>query len=367
MGLSGMQPLDPLHHDLHIAKIAQALEKSLARFLHGLPVRIGIDGPQPVGHGAATPERDPEIVYRIGAEVSGHMVALLEHALHPVAEAGELGFRSRHGVSQYSRRSGEELPVGGTGDFEVLPNCRDTGLRWLLFDPIVVWAVSNYSVSLPAHTEQAPVFSSSRIGIIDSAIDNDAIINLGEVVDFGFGKGGDHAARKVVSPAGRFKALTLLHRDLVDVLDSIYGILTGQKTDVISQVEGGGFPKVFVVNIPSELARPSVISYFVKRLDDPHGWALISYKTIPFVYDSFARQSSRDEKQDSGYLRPTQHLLVVGCIVLLGGFVLLFKVLDQVYLNAGFNVKVAVCGFFLGLLLVPVSGGIIFCVFRFVS
>ena len=44
-------------------------------------------------------------------------------------------------------------------------------------------------------------------------------------------------------------------------------------------------------------------------------------------------ESSSQEQQNRGYLRPEELFLVVACAVTLGGFVLLSKVLDKVYLD----------------------------------
>ena len=86
-----MQFLNPLHHDLHVAQRAQALEQALARLLHLFPVAIGIHRHHAVGHGTASAQRNPQIVHRIGAEVGGHVLTLFQHAQHPVAQSR--GFR----------------------------------------------------------------------------------------------------------------------------------------------------------------------------------------------------------------------------------------------------------------------------------
>jgi hypothetical protein len=66
-----------------------------------------------------------------------------------------------------------------------------------------------------------------------------------------------------------------------------------------------------------------------------------------------------DENQPGRYFCPKQLLLIVGCIIALSGFIFLFKVLDEVYLNPGFNVNVAIGGFFAAAILVWFGGMII--------
>ena len=51
--------------------------------------------------------------------------------------------------------------------------------------------------------------------------------------------------------------------------------------------------------------------------------------------------------------------VIVGFIIALGGIVLLFKVLDKVYLGSGFNVDMAVGGFFIAAALLWVGGWLI--------
>jgi len=57
------------------------------------------------------------------------------------------------------------------------------------------------------------------------------------------------------------------------------------------------------------------------------------------------RQSDVDKQQKRGDFRPEKLLFVVGCVVFLGGCVLLSKVLDKAYLDPGFNVNMAFGGF----------------------
>lgn len=78
------------------------------------------------------------------------------------------------------------------------------------------------------------------------------------------------------------------------------------------------------------------------------------------------RKSSIDDEQTSRYFGPEQYLIAVGCIVVLGGVVLLFKVIDKVYSGSGFNVDMAVGGFFLAAILFWIGMALLGIAFHFV-
>ncbi len=100
-----LQVLDPLHHDLDVAQRSESLEERLARLLHRLPVWIGIHRHHPVCHRAAASQRDPQIMHRIGAEVGGHVAALLQHAEHPVAQPSRFGGRFQGKLDRPSQKN----------------------------------------------------------------------------------------------------------------------------------------------------------------------------------------------------------------------------------------------------------------------
>lgn len=103
-----MEFRDPLHHDLGVAQIAQALEQALARFFHRPPVGIGIHGHQAVSHRAAAAQCDPQIMHGISTEIGRNAIALMEHAQHPVAQTGRFGSGFQVvGRREVMRRSGE--------------------------------------------------------------------------------------------------------------------------------------------------------------------------------------------------------------------------------------------------------------------
>src|SRR5580658_4644435 len=71
------------------------------------------------------------------------------------------------------------------------------------------------------------------------------------------------------------------------------------------------------------------------------------------------REPRIDEKQERRYFGPKEYLVAMGGAVLLGSVILLFKVLDEIYLNPRFNVNVAVSIFLFSLLLFVLGGWII--------
>src|SRR5208337_144024 len=78
MGFGGMKFLDPLHHYVDIAQGAEPLKEATASLFHGLPVGIGIEGPQAIGQGATAAQSDAEVVDRVGTEIGGDVIALLK-------------------------------------------------------------------------------------------------------------------------------------------------------------------------------------------------------------------------------------------------------------------------------------------------
>jgi len=87
---------------------------------------------------------------------------------------------------------------------------------------------------------------------------------------------------------------------------------------------------------------PLVANEIIPRL----GYGVASQTTLP------TSESSSYKEQSGGDLSPKKLFIVMGFVVGLGGLVLLFKVLNKVYLSAGFDVNMAVGGFLLAGLLV---------------
>jgi hypothetical protein len=71
------------------------------------------------------------------------------------------------------------------------------------------------------------------------------------------------------------------------------------------------------------------------------------------------------EKQSGRYLSPKKLAVLVSGILVTGGFLLLFKIIDKVYLDPRFNINMAAGGFFLAIAMVWLDGWIIVSVFRF--
>jgi len=76
--------------------------------------------------------------------------------------------------------------------------------------------------------------------------------------------------------------------------------------------------------------------------------------------------SSVNEDQSGSDLAPKKNLVIMGAALCLAGFILLFKVLDKVYLDSRLNVNVAVCGFFAAFGVFLLGGWVVFVVFRLV-
>ncbi len=68
------------------------------------------------------------------------------------------------------------------------------------------------------------------------------------------------------------------------------------------------------------------------------------------------------QQQRSGDLRQKQLFVVIGCAFVLAALVLVSKVLDQVYLNARFNIHVALGGLILSFAMFLFGGWILFSV-----
>src|SRR5260221_9336480 len=99
-----------------------------------------------------------------------------------------------------------------------------------------------------------------------------------------------------------------------------------------------------------------VDTFFPDVWSDSGSESIAGYAKLPTSKEGGYDQQSRS------YFRPKELFIIVGAGFFVGGFVLLFKVLDKVYLGARFNVNMAVAGFFWGAILffigvwVPLSG-----------
>jgi len=97
----GRESYHPLLQNLRIAQLAQSAEQWFPSPAHSLPARVGIDEPHAVGQGATPPQRYPKIVDGVRSKIAGRVLALLEHALHPVPNAKlPLLWRDRRRVAQ---------------------------------------------------------------------------------------------------------------------------------------------------------------------------------------------------------------------------------------------------------------------------
>jgi hypothetical protein len=161
---------------------------------------------------------------------------------------------------------------------------------------------------------------------------------------------------------------------LVALLDSdLVRFFPKEQMVMRHEIKGNSFP--YILESDVNLQRSSDLKFLRFRpfagngihylkFGDRDVGPLFPLKLFPDRVQGFLRGSSLpegqpdiDQKESSGNLGPKELFLVLGCAVALGGFVVLFKILDKVYLDPGFNVNMAVGGFFLALAIF-VTGGI---------
>ena len=78
----------PVHHHMQVAETPEPAEEAPAGLAHGLPVTLRVELHQAIRQRAAAPQRHAQVMHRIRREPLLDAVALLQHAAHPVAEAG---------------------------------------------------------------------------------------------------------------------------------------------------------------------------------------------------------------------------------------------------------------------------------------
>ena len=102
--------------------------------------------------------------------------------------------------------------------------------------------------------------------------------------------------------------------------------------------------------------------------------SFIGLKLLGILLNTFSGHTTLPEGQPGVYqdqrgrhLSPKNLLFLLGCVVGVTGFVLLFKVLNEVYLNSRFNEDMAVGRFLLAAVLVWIGGWLVLVVFGLVS
>ena len=70
-------------------------------------------------------------------------------------------------------------------------------------------------------------------------------------------------------------------------------------------------------------------------------------------------QADINQEENGRYFSPEKLFIIAGVALALSGFILLSKVLDEVYLSTGFNVNMEVCRFLAAGILVWLGEGII--------
>ena len=138
---------------------------------------------------------------------------------------------------------------------------------------------------------------------------------------------------------------------------SRYDEITNIKLTSPSESHSRGFTEIGVMDSYHHAIQRSWLIVNIRppigRISDPHIWTLVFNKIVPpILYGDVSQNSlpsskrSVQEDQSSRDSRPKKLLFLLGSILGLAGLVLVFKVLDKVYLDPRFNVNMAVGGFF---------------------
>lgn len=160
-------------------------------------------------------------------------------------------------------------------------------------------------------------------------------------------------------------------------------VLTEQNVIMNNRLHSRAFPNVFEVDINYQrLAYFELLNLFRLAINATHNveghygyvGALIQSKLFFNSYQSVVSgpslpsgQTSVYEQQGSRGFRPKEYLAAVGCAISLSGLILLFKVLDKVYLYPRFNVNMAFCGFWIAALMFWFGGWIVFHILGLLS
>jgi hypothetical protein len=122
-----------------------------------------------------------------------------------------------------------------------------------------------------------------------------------------------------------------------------------------SSPKSWSFPEIKQGNIhPHSLASYDFDIDWIGDIAVPDVWSLVYLKLLGIVVDAAFREPTQpssqkciDQEHPSCNLSPKKVLVLMGCILVVSGFKLLFKIIDKIHLDARFNVNVAVGGFFL--------------------
>lgn len=258
-----------------------------------------------------------------------------------------------------------------------------TGILVYLVVPIAMW---DRTVLETREADVVPVAIPVRVVVINPDNDRNRSVGVHDVVKFIFGQfmvakeRGKATKSPITRPdswrynaffqesvrRGRKWFVTETSKPPVRLLHSIWSNIYLPKT----RFSQSGRPSI-VHPIDTECQSFAFDNMHTKRFSGfvgPHIRSLVYPKLLARVLNDLASQeslpsgeSSSQEEQTRGHFGPEKLSLLVGTAMSFAGLLLLFKVLDKVYLDPMFNVNMALCGFFLAAVLFWAGGALIFC------
>ena len=234
----------------------------------------------------------------------------------------------------------------------------------LLFHVGIARTITNCSIALMNQADRTPVFGPICPPVINSSVNYNSHIDPLKTGEFSVRHGNIRVAAAEVRGGGiRYgNGTTGNERNFVEVFNLTQCILSGGEAEVASDIYRRSFSEVLVIDIPRKLSALKIQPELIHWGTNPQDWA-IPFKCLAGEVSLPRSQSSVDEEQASRDFRPKKYFFAMGSAVLLVGVILLFKVLDKVYLDPRFDVDMAVGGFFFALALFVLGGWIIFHVF----
>ena len=236
---------------------------------------------------------------------------------------------------------------------------------------VVLIAIGYCSSAQPCRAENALVGMPARIVIQNYPFDYRRIASFRHINRFLIGNFSSKGAKESWESWRGGSACPLFGGDTFSFGDS--GIRwppsghdrADQDSIAYFYVEGWGLPIVGIANIPSNLFTTLNQRRFGSN---PNIRSLLFYEPLPVVINNGAREKCLPTSEEGSsnhhpgsYFRPEQLSFVVGICCSVGGLVLVFKVLDKVYLSTEWCVNTAVTLFFMGAALIWLGLG---CLWR---
>jgi hypothetical protein len=155
------------------------------------------------------------------------------------------------------------------------------------------------------------------------------------------------------------KPVPQLFKPIISLFQSI---ITIKNPAALSHMHGWRFPIVEIINLRGQTTVwRSKLRWINLSREDIR--SLIAMEEIAGKINLGRHKAGVDEYQYNGEFRPKKLFAMGGCILCALGLVLVFKVLDYVYLDTRFNVNMALGVLFLGAISFWIGGALIFHVF----